>query len=189
MTGQKPIDDSPHQPSSGLSTETEAYFAHRPWLLALILAVVTFVAYVPAMRGGFIWDDDDHLTANPAMTMPHGLQLIWSSLAVSRYYPLTLTTFWVERHLWGLDPMPYHVVNIALHALNGILVYFVLRRLRIPGAWLAAMLWALHPVNVESVAWITELKNTQSGAFFLLSILSFVQWLKAKNLGRQSGGD
>jgi hypothetical protein len=93
MTGRKPIDDAPHQQAAVSSTETETYFVHRPWLLALILAVVTFVAYVPAMRGGFIWDDDDHLTANPAMTMPHGLRLIWSSLSVSRYYPLTLTTF------------------------------------------------------------------------------------------------
>jgi protein O-mannosyl-transferase len=72
--------------------------------------------------------------------------------------------------------MPYHVVNIALHALNGVLVYFVLRRLRIPGPWLAAILWVLHPVNVESVAWITELKNTQSGAFFLLSLLCFLRF-------------
>jgi protein O-mannosyl-transferase len=176
MTGRQPIDDVSHQPTAVSSPETETYFAQRPWLLALILAVVTFVAYVPAMRGGFIWDDDDHLTANPAMTTPHGLRLIWSSLAVSRYYPLTLTTFWVERHLWGLDPMPYHLVNIALHALNGVLVYFVLRRLRIPGPWLAAILWTLHPVNVESVAWITELKNTQSGAFFLLSLLCFFRF-------------
>jgi hypothetical protein len=99
MTGRKPIHDAPHQQTVGPSPERETYFAHRPWLLALILVVVTFIAYVPAMRGGFIWDDDDHLTANPAMTMPHGLRSIWSSLAVSRYYPLTLTTFWVERHL------------------------------------------------------------------------------------------
>ena len=69
-------------------------FARLPWLLALLLVVVTFVAYQPVQHAGFIWDDNDHLTANPAMTVPHGLKMIWSSLAVSRYYPLTLTTFW-----------------------------------------------------------------------------------------------
>jgi tetratricopeptide (TPR) repeat protein len=139
------------------------------------LVIVTFVAYFPVLRAGFIWDDDDHLTANPAMTAPHGLRMIWSSLAVSRYYPLTLTTFWFQRRLWGLHPLPYHLVNILFHAANAVLVFFLLRRLRIPAAWLAAMLWALHPVNVESVAWITELKNTQSGFFFFLALLCFLR--------------
>jgi tetratricopeptide (TPR) repeat protein len=127
-------------------------------------------------RAGFIWDDDDHLTANPAMTAPHGLRMIWSSLAISRYYPLTLTSFWVQRHVWGLDPMPYHLVNIAIHAVNALLVFLVLRRLRVPGAMLAALVWLLHPVNVESVAWVTELKNTQSGLFFLFAILFFLRF-------------
>ena len=148
------------------SPALETHFAHRPWLVALVLVIVTFAAYQPTWRAGFIWDDDDHLTANPAMTAPDGLKMIWSSLAVGRYYPLTLTTFWVQRRLWGLHPLPYHLVNVALHAANGVLVFFILRRLRVPAAWLAAMLWALHPVNVESVAWITELKNMQSGLFF-----------------------
>src|SRR6266850_619616 len=84
------------------------------WLRVLALVVVTFAAYLPAWHAGFIWDDNDHLTANPAMTAPHGLKMIWSSLAVSRYYPLTLTSFWIQRRLWGLNPMPYHLVNIAL---------------------------------------------------------------------------
>jgi tetratricopeptide (TPR) repeat protein len=139
------------------------------------LVIATFIAYQPVWHAGFIWDDDDHLTANPAMTMPHGLRMIWSSLAVSRYYPLTLTSFWVEHRLWGLDPLPYHLVNVLLHAMNGVLVFFLLRRLRVRAAWLAAMLWALHPVNVESVAWITELKNTQSGLFFFLALLCFLR--------------
>jgi tetratricopeptide (TPR) repeat protein len=143
--------------------------------LALVLVIATFVAYQPVWHADFIWDDDDHLTANPAMTAPHGLRMIWSSLAVSRYYPLTLTSFWVQRRFWGLNPMPYHLVNIALHTINGVLVFLVLRRLRIPAAWLAAMLWALHPVNVESAAWITELKNTQSGLFFFLAVWCFLR--------------
>jgi len=167
--------NAPWQPTAVPSRATKTRLADRPWLLALVLAVVTFAAYQPTWHAGFIWDDDDHLTANPAMTAPHGLKLIWSSLAVSRYYPLTLTAFWAQRRLWGLNPLPYHLVNVALHAVNGILVFLVLRRLRVPAAWLAAMLWVLHPVNVESVAWITELKNTQSGFFFFLSMLCFLR--------------
>ena len=137
------------------------------------LVCLTVLTYWPALRGGFIWDDDDHFTQNPSMTAPDGLRQIWSSLAVSRYYPLTLTTFWVQRRLWGLDPLPYHAWNIALHAANVVLVFFLLRRLRVRAAWLAAALWAVHPVNVESVAWVTELKNTQAAFFFFSALLCY----------------
>jgi tetratricopeptide (TPR) repeat protein len=142
----------------------------------VLIVLLTLVAYFPAMRGGFIWDDDDHLTGNPAMLSVGGLKRIWSSLAVSRYYPLTLTSFWVQRHFWGLHPLPYHVVNIALHAVNAVLLWALLGRLKVRGAWIAAALWALHPVCVESVAWVTELKNTQSGLFFLLALLTFLRF-------------
>jgi tetratricopeptide (TPR) repeat protein len=144
--------------------------------LAIVLVILTFITYAPALRCGFIWDDDDHFTQNPAMTSVRGLTQIWSSLAVSRYYPLTLTTFWVERHLWGLHPLPYHAVNIGLQAVNAVLLWTLLRRLRVAGAWFAAALWAVHPVCVESVAWATELKNTQSGFFFFLSVLCFLRF-------------
>jgi tetratricopeptide (TPR) repeat protein len=143
-------------------------------VVALIL--LTMLVYAPALRNGFIWDDDDHLTANPAMTLPDGLKRIWTSLAFSRYYPLTLTTFWVQRRLWGLNPLPYHAVNIALHGVNAALLFVLLRRLNVRGAWVAAALWAVHPVNVESVAWVTELKNTQSGLFFFLTLLYFFRF-------------
>jgi protein O-mannosyl-transferase len=150
------------------------------WPLVLVMVALTLLAYKPVWHAGFIWDDDDHLTANPAMTAPDGLRKIWSSMAVSRYYPLTLTTFWFEHRLWGLNPMPYHVVNIVVHAVNGALLFLLLRRWRMRAAWLAAMAWVLHPVNVESVAWITELKNTQSGLFFFLAVLCFLrsEWRK-----------
>jgi len=175
MTNGELVDSASRERTAESVPTLDDGFAHKPWLLALLLVISTFVAYQPVWRAGFIWDDDDHLTANPAMTAPHGLRMIWSSLAVSRYYPLTLTTFWIQRRVWGLNPLPYHLVNVALHAINGVLVYFVLRRLRIPAAWLAAMLWVLHPVNVESVAWVTELKNAQSGVFFFLALLCFLQ--------------
>ncbi len=144
--------------------------------MALAIFVLAFLAYQSVWHAGFVWDDDHHVTNNPAMTAPDGLQQIWTSLAISRYYPLTLTTFWIQRRLWGLNPMPYHLVNIGLHALNGLLLFVLLRRLGVAAAWLAALVWLLHPVNVESVAWITELKNTQSGCFFLLAMLCFFRF-------------
>jgi tetratricopeptide (TPR) repeat protein len=176
MAARKPIDRAPYQLAAGSSSTTNTYLAHKAWLLAFALVIVTFVVYQPTWHAGFIWDDDDHVTANPAMTAPNGLRMIWSSLAVSRYYPLTLTTFWIEHHLWGLSPTPYHLVNVTLHAINGVLLFLVLRRLRVSLAWLAAAVWVLHPVNVESVAWITELKNIQSGFFFFAALLCFLRF-------------
>jgi tetratricopeptide (TPR) repeat protein len=151
---------------------------NRRWLLTAVVALplLTAITYIPALRNGFIWDDDDHFVQNPAMIRPDGLRRIWSSLAISRYYPLTLTTFWAERKLWGLNPVPYHAVNVAVHALNAVLVFCILKQLGVRGAWGAAALWAIHPVNVESVAWATELKNIQSGLFFFLSFLCFLQF-------------
>jgi hypothetical protein len=111
------------------------------------------------------------------LTAPDGLNQIWfSAHHQSQYFPLTYTTFRFERALWGLNPMGYHSVNLLLHGLNALLVWILLRRLEIPGAWLAAALWALHPVQVESVAWITELKNTQSAFFCLLAVLSWLRF-------------
>jgi len=152
----------------------------------LILAVaalfaLTVITYWPVLRYGFIWDDDDHFTENPAMTHPRGLAKIWSDLSISRYYPLTLTDFWLQRRLWGLNPLPYHAVNIILHATNAALVFVLLRRLKICGAWVAAAAWAVHPVNVESVAWVTELKNTQSSLFFFVSLLCHLKFEREGN--------
>ena len=143
---------------------------------SLALLAITVLVYLPALRGQFIWDDDDHVTMNPAVTASDGIRQIWSSLFVSRYYPLTLTTFWAEHRIWGLKPAPYHAVNIMLHAVNAVLLYWVLSRLRVPGAWIGAALWAVHPVNVESVAWITELKNVQAAFFFFSCLLCYLNF-------------
>lgn len=147
----------------------------------LSLIALTIVTYLPALRNGFIWDDNDHFTTNPAMTATDGLRQIWTSLKVSRYYPLTLTTFWVQRRLWGLEPLPYHALNVGLHAVSAALLFLLLRRLNIRAAWVAAALWAIHPVNVESVAWVTELKNVQSGFFFFLALASFLRFESASD--------
>jgi len=156
------------------------------WLWGLILILTVILAYTPVWKAGFVWDDETILTANPCIVGPLGLKEIWTTSAAD-ICPLTLTTFWAEHALWGLDPLPYHLVNVLLHGFSAIVLWRVLRRLRVPGAWLGAALWAIHPVGVESVAWITELKNAESGFFFLLSILFFVRCFRAKELGGPTG--
>ena len=160
-------------------------WSRREWWLALILVVAVIVAYQPVWFAGFIWDDDDHVTANPTIIGPLGLTEIWTTSA-ARYYPLVLTTFWFEHALWDLNPLFYHLVNVLVQAASAVVLWRVLLSLRVPGAWLGAAIWALHPVQVETVAWITELKNAQSGLFYLLSILCFVHGLRARQSGDRS---
>ncbi len=146
---------------------------------ALVLALLVIVAYLPALRGQFIWDDDYHVVKSAALRSLAGLGRIWFEPgATQQYYPLTHSSFWLDYHLWGLHPRAYHAENILLHALGAVLVWRLLRRLEVRGAWLGAAFFALHPVCVESVAWITERKNTLSGVCFLAAMLAAVEfWL------------
>ena len=149
------------------------------WLLALVL-LLTCIAYLPAMRGGFIWDDDAHVT-RPELRSAHGLYRIWFDVgATQQYYPLLHSAFWLEQKLWGDDPLGYHLVNVLLHCGVVCLVYVVLRRLEMPGALLAAAIFAVHPVEVESVAWITEQKNTLSAVFYLGAMLAYLRFDEAR---------
>jgi len=142
--------------------------------IAMILIGVT-LAYVPAMRGGFLWDDNAYVVDNPVLRESGGLWRIWFEPgATPQYYPLTFTTFWIETSLFGLDPRGYHVVNILLHATSAILLGFALRRLGLRAAWPAALLFALHPVQAESVAWITERKNTLCGVFYFAAAIAWL---------------
>jgi tetratricopeptide (TPR) repeat protein len=175
-TRQEPVGEAVPVATADADVSKSALIGGQPWVLAVALVALTFLAYLPALRGGFVWDDDAYVTRNPLLTAPDGLERIWfSAHHQSQYFPLVYTTLRFERELWGLNPFGYHFVNIALHALNALLVWLVLRRLALPGSWLAAAIWAVHPVNVESVAWITELKNTQSTLFYLLALLA---WMK-----------
>lgn len=140
------------------------------------LVLFALVAYLPAMQGGFVWDDDSYVTENRALRDLAGLKRVWlTPNETPQYYPLTHTTFWIEAQLFGLDPTPFHVTNVLLHAASAVLLWLLLRTLAVPGAWLAAAIFALHPVHVESVAWITERKNVLSGVFYFAAALVFVR--------------
>ncbi len=142
---------------------------------AFLLLVMVMLAYLPALRGDFIWDDDTHVSENEVLRAPDGLARIWTDRhSTCQYYPLTFTGFWLQYRLWGANPSGYHLVNIALHGVDALLLWWLLRRLRAPAAWWAAAVFALHPVNVMSVAWITELKNVLATLFIFLATGCFL---------------
>lgn len=159
----------------------------RQIALAAALVGAVVLAYWGTLHGEFLWDDDLHVYKNPRIIGPEGLREIWTT-AAANYFPLVLTNFWLQHAVWGLNPFGYHAVTIACHAFSALLLWRVLLALGATGfgAWLGAALWALHPVQVESVAWISELKNTQSAIFFLLAVLGFLRWLDAPP-GERSG--
>src|SRR5437773_7152010 len=160
---------------SGNLRETRRSLLSWDWLLGFCLIGIILIAYGQTWHAGFIWDDESHLTQNPCIVGPLGLKEIWTSTRAV-YYPLVLTSFWSLHKLVGLSPLPYHILNLLMHGGSAVLLWRVLRQLDVRGAWLGAALWALHPVMVQSVAWVTELKNTQSCLFYLLSIFYFLNW-------------
>jgi tetratricopeptide (TPR) repeat protein len=154
--------------------------AHHPadktLLAAVLIVCCTLLAYLPALDGGLLWDDAAHIT-RPELRSLHGLWRIWSDLgATQQYYPLLHSAFWVEYKLWGDALLGYHLANLLLHAAAACLVMLIMRRLALPGAWLAALIFALHPVCVESVAWIAEQKNTLSTVFYLSAALLYLHF-------------
>jgi protein O-mannosyl-transferase len=145
-----------------------------PAACAVLIVAVTIVAYIPAIHGGFVFDDNELIVENRLVKAPDGLYRFWFTTEAADYYPLTSTLWWLQWRLWGADPMGYHAVNVLLHAVSAILVWIILRGLKIPGAWLGGLVFAVHPVNVASIAWISELKNTLSMLFFLVTIASYL---------------
>lgn len=149
---------------------------HTILIGAALLVILTFAAYQPVYHGGFIWDDDMHVSDNLLLRDAAGLHKIWFELgSFPQYYPVTLTSFWINYQLWGLDTTGYHILNIILHCLNALLLWLILSRLSVPGAWAVALVFALHPVHVETAAWISERKNTLSGFFYLASFAAYIR--------------
>jgi Flp pilus assembly protein TadD len=170
--------------SSAAARASRKSFAAGAALFAL-----TTIAYAPVLSNGFIWDDDAYVTRNPTLESAAGLWRIWLEPgATPQYYPLVFTSFWLERWRWGLDPAAYHAVNVVLHALNAVLLWLALRRLQVPAAWFIACLFALHPVQVESVAWITERKNVLSTTFYLAAALAYWRFALPTEDGDGAGG-
>jgi tetratricopeptide (TPR) repeat protein len=140
-----------------------------------LLAAVTLAAYGPAIQGKFIWDDDKYVENNATLHTIHGLRDIWTRpCSIPQWYPLVHTTFWAEHHLRGLDPLLYHLDNVLLQIVNALLLWLALRRLGLRWAYAAALLFAVHPVMVESVGWITERKNVLSMTFYLGALLAYL---------------
>ena len=172
------------------------------WLIVAGMAVIvvaTVIAYVPAMRGGFVWNDNTYVYKNRLLGDPSWVNLgkIWAIQKVTRpdgakyyspnteqYYPLVFSSFWIESQFWGnSNPTGFHIVNVLLHIANALLVWLICRRLGIGWGWLIAAIFALHPVAVESVAWITERKNVLSGVFYLLAMLSYLSFERDRRWG------
>jgi Flp pilus assembly protein TadD len=140
------------------------------------LLVVTLLAYMPAWHGGKLWDDDGHMTRS-ALQSAEGLWRIWFDVgATQQYYPVLHSMFWILHRVFGEETLGYHLFSITLHVLSACLFVTLLQRLRVPGAMLAGVIFALHPVQVESVAWITELKNTLSGVWYLTAALTYLRF-------------
>jgi protein O-mannosyl-transferase len=160
----------------------------RKTLVCLSLAMVAAVvaAYLPALEAGFVWNDDTYLTENRTLDTLDGLRFIWTEpKANEQYYPMVFTSFWIEKHLWSLHPFGYHLANVLLHAGSALLLWWLLVRLSLPGAWLAAAVFALHPVCAESVAWVTERKNTLSLFLSLLAVHAWYAFLEARAKARE----
>lgn len=148
-----------------------------PFLAGGALLLLVFVAFAPALQAGFVWDDDFNVTRNATLLSADGLRQMWFvPESTQQYYPLMYTTFWAEYRLWGFDSVGYHFVNLVLHGLAVILSWRLLLRLRVTGAWLAAAVFAVHPVIVESVVWVTERKNVLSLSLALGAMLCYLRF-------------
>ena len=155
--------------------------AYWPALGVLALAALALTSYLPAMLwGGFVWDDLSFVAGEPALEDLAGLKRIWfAPMEVEEpfYRPLTYTTFWLEHKLWGFTPNGYHVVNVLLHTANAALLWRILLALAVPGAWMIAAVFAVHPLHVESVAWAIERKDVLSGLLYLACVATWLRFL------------
>ena len=168
-------------------------FFKTSWMArAVFLAILCGIVYIHFLQNSFIWDDDYYLTKNPHLKNVDGLKRIWFDiLATPQYYPLVFTSFWIEHKFWGLDPLGYHLDNIIIHCINTILLWRILSFLEVKGSWLAAAIFLIHPIQAESVAWISERKNLLSGFFSFLSLYFFFQFYnldKSSNFNEDQNG-
>lgn len=170
----RPQEDSPRLAAGG---GRDPQSLQRKLLPAVSFLLLALLVYLPSLRNAYIWDDDSYVTGSHNFQDLTGLKRIWiDPHSVPQYYPLVHSLFWLEYQLWGFRPAGYHLVNILLHGTVAFLIFLVLRRLKVPWPGACAALFAVHPVHVESVGWITELKNVLSAVFYLLAVLSWLRF-------------
>ena len=174
-----------------VATMPSGGFGRQDALALVALGLLVVVCYLPAMLwGGFVWDDDLCIEVDPVRNVS-GLWQIWFAPSAieeeGHYWPLVYTTFWLEHKLWGFDPTGYHIVNVLLHLANTLLLWHLLRRLAVPGAWVVAAVFAVHPLHVESVAWVIERKDVLSGLFYLSAVLAYMRFVEQPSRGRYAG--
>ena len=180
--------DAKAQRTVDIASSLTGATSSRPDVLALLaLGLLVAVCYLPAMLwGGFVWDDNLCIKVDPVRDVS-GLWQIWFSPSdieeEKHYWPLVYTTFWLEHKLWGFNPTGYHVVNVLLHLANTLLLWHLVRRLAVPGAWVAAAVFAVHPLHVESVAWVIERKDVLSGLFYLAAVLAWMRFVEQPRRG------
>jgi tetratricopeptide (TPR) repeat protein len=165
----KPLRGAPHPKASTAPAPAgrSSFIDPKDLGLGALLFCATFLAYGPALNGQILWDDKGYVTY-PALQSLHGLWRIWFDVgSTEQYYPLLHSAFWIEHRLWGNASLGYHLANVVQHVAAAFLLVAVVRRLALPGAWLCGFVFALHPICVESVAWISEQKNTLSMVFYL----------------------
>jgi tetratricopeptide (TPR) repeat protein len=151
---------------------------------ALVLILMALAAYQPALLGGYLWDDEFSVEGNDLLRSVQGLWRIWAEPSAipheEHYWPLTYTSLWVDTRIWGPRPFGPHLSNVLLHGANCVLLWGLLARLAVPGAWLASAAFALHPVHVESVAWIIERKDLLCAFFYLLAAAAYLRFLEER---------
>ncbi len=146
------------------------------FMKGFFLFFLAAIVYLPSLEARFIWDDNTFFDANPIMEDPNALYRFWFTRDAPDYFPLVSTNLWFQRQLWGIDPFGYHAVNIAFHASNVVLFWLILTTLNLPGAWFAALVFAWHPIQTESVSWVTQIKNVQSMFFYLAAALFYFKY-------------
>jgi hypothetical protein len=174
---------SPKKKAVQPSLPSRAALSRLVLLQAGVLVAAAIWIYWPALGGAWLWDDDTLVSDNRDLRTWSGLGKIWFSSPETDYWPLTWTLFWIEWHLWGNEPLGFHLVSLALHIGSGMLVWRLFNRLGMRGGWLGGLLFVIHPLAVESVAWIAELKNTLSLPLYLLAFGAWIDAEEQKPLG------
>jgi tetratricopeptide (TPR) repeat protein len=159
-----------------IADDPAARWTRRDLMIAAGLVALSIVAFWPALGSGYIWDDDRYITENPLLRSVHGLLRIWAEPDASPdYYPLTFTFLWIGWHVWGKSALGYHLANVLMHAFGAVMLWRLLRRLAVPGSLIAAAVFLVHPVQVETVAWVTEIKNILSTLLAITAVGRFAE--------------